>query len=55
MAPTKQKPKEQPEEPVEEVTLNDDGLPAGEPVDWATLQKTLAEKRNATSKEDDAV
>ena len=41
-------------EPVEEVTLNDDGLPAGEPVDWATLQKVLAEKRHGNAETDDA-
>lgn len=39
-----------------EYELNDDGLPIGLPLDFATLQKHLAEQRNGTAKteEDDA-
>jgi len=39
-----------------EYELNEDGLPIGVPLDFATVQKHLAEKRNAESqtKEDDA-
>lgn len=54
MAPTKQKPKDPPETPVDDAALNEDGLPPGEQVDWATLQKVLSEKRHGNAKEDDA-
>lgn len=39
-----------------EYELNDDGLPIGLPLDFATLQKHLAEQRNGAAKteEDDA-
>lgn len=39
-----------------EYELNEDGLPVGEPIDFTTLQRVLAEQRNAKSnaKEDDA-
>lgn len=33
-------------EPVEEVTLNDDGLPAGQEIDSSELLRILAEQRN---------
>jgi len=38
-----------------EPQLNEDGLVAGQAVDFQTLNRILAEKRDAKTKEDDAV
>jgi len=38
-----------------EPQLNEDGLVAGQDVDFQTLNRILAEKRDAKTKEDDAV
>lgn len=49
MASTKQKPKTIEVDGVE-YPVNDDGLPLGVPVDFATLQRILTEHRNDQNK-----
>lgn len=55
MTVKKQKPKGSVNIDGVECELNEDGLPIGLPLDFATLQKHLAEQRNGTAKteEDD--
>ena len=53
MAKAKEKPIESTE--TQEPQLNEDGLVAGQDVDFQTLNRILAEKRDAKTKEDDAV
>lgn len=54
MTVKKQKPKTVEIDGVE-YELNDDGLPIGLPVDFATLQRIMTEQRNAAAtKENDA-